>query len=192
MPKKINNQLKLTTPDLVVLSLLSECPTHGYDINQELERRDVQDWASVSRPQVYYSLKKLKALDMIIEVTDPARPEGPERQIYKITSKGKMGLTNSLGDDHWGLHRPISSFLTWMALSPYATRASINHVIHERRKFLEKEVKRERLTLKSFDTESGNMIIPAILMVELTIKQFEIELEWLKKVEKSLLKTSYK
>lgn len=190
MPNKIHSKLKLTTPDLVVLSLLSECPMHGYDINQELERRDVQDWAGVSRPQVYYSLKKLKSLEMIREIIDSEQPEGPDRQIYKITSKGKQGLTNSLGDDHWALHRPISFFLTWMALSAYATRRSIIHVIHERRKFLEKEIKREKLTFKSFETESGKMILPAILIVGLTIKQFEVELEWLKKAEKSLLNIS--
>ena len=32
---------------------------HGYQANLELERREVQDWAGISRPQVYYSLEKL-------------------------------------------------------------------------------------------------------------------------------------
>ena len=49
----------LTLPDLVVLCLLAERPMHGYELNQELERREVRDWAGISRPQVYYSLKKL-------------------------------------------------------------------------------------------------------------------------------------
>ena len=49
----------LTTPDLVLLSLLAERPMHGYQANLELERREVRDWAGISRPQVYYSLEKL-------------------------------------------------------------------------------------------------------------------------------------
>ena len=49
-------------PDLVLLSLLAEQPMHGYQANLELERRQVQDWAGVSRPQVYYSLEKLARL----------------------------------------------------------------------------------------------------------------------------------
>ena len=49
----------LTIPDLVVLGLLSEGPMHGYEIVAELERREVKDWAGISRPQVYYSLDKL-------------------------------------------------------------------------------------------------------------------------------------
>ncbi len=52
-------KLALTTPDLVLLSLLAERPMHGYQANLELERREIRDWAGISRPQVYYSLEKL-------------------------------------------------------------------------------------------------------------------------------------
>jgi DNA-binding PadR family transcriptional regulator len=45
---------ELTTPDLVLLSLLAERTMHGYEANQELERREVRHWAGISRPQVYY------------------------------------------------------------------------------------------------------------------------------------------
>src|SRR5260370_23716288 len=48
----------LSTADLVLLSLLAERPMHGYQANLELERREIHDWANVSRPQVYYSLEK--------------------------------------------------------------------------------------------------------------------------------------
>ena len=47
MPAK---KRELTVPDLVLLSLLAEQPMHGYQANTELERRQVQDWAGISRP----------------------------------------------------------------------------------------------------------------------------------------------
>ena len=56
---------ELTTPDLVLLSLLAERPMHGYQANAELERREVRDWAGISRPQVYYSLEKLERLGLV-------------------------------------------------------------------------------------------------------------------------------
>ena len=56
---------KWTTPDLVILSLLAERGMHGYEVNLELERRCVRDWAGISRPQVYYSLEKLAAAGLI-------------------------------------------------------------------------------------------------------------------------------
>ena len=49
----------LTTPDLIALSLLAERPMHGYELTRVLEYRDVEDWAAISKPQVYYSLRKL-------------------------------------------------------------------------------------------------------------------------------------
>ena len=58
-------RLTLTTPDLVLLSLLAERPMHGYEANLELERRCIRDWAAISRPQVYYSLEKLAAAGFI-------------------------------------------------------------------------------------------------------------------------------
>ena len=56
---RAKKKLGLTTPDLVLLSLLAERPMHGYQANAELVRREIRDWAGISRPQVYYSLEKL-------------------------------------------------------------------------------------------------------------------------------------
>ena len=41
MPR--NKPSSLTTPDLVLLSLLAERPMHGYQANTELERREWRD-----------------------------------------------------------------------------------------------------------------------------------------------------
>lgn len=178
----------LTTPDLVVLSLLSEMPMHGYDINAELKRRDVEDWAPVSRPQVYYSLKKLYSSNLISEASDKFPVEGPERQIYRITKKGKKALSDNLNNPNWATQRPLSAFLTWLALSTHTDKDTISRIISERKKFLTFQLNKEKDTLKSFEHEADNpMLTPAILMVELTIKQFELELNWLKNVESKLL-----
>lgn len=74
-----------------------------------------------------------------------------------------------------------------MALSPHVAKKSIVRMINERQRFLEGEIKREKLTFKTFKNETGPMIVPAMLMVGLTIKQFATELLWLKKVKKMLL-----
>ena len=63
MPK--NKSSSLTTPDLVLLSLLAERPMHGYQANAELERREWRDWVEISRPQLYYSMEKLARTGMI-------------------------------------------------------------------------------------------------------------------------------
>src|SRR5947209_4747953 len=71
----------LTTPDLVLLSLLAERPMHGYQANLELERRQVRDWAGISRPQIYYSLEKLEKLGLVRARASDVPGAGPERKI---------------------------------------------------------------------------------------------------------------
>ena len=57
-----------------------------------------------------------------------------------------------------------------------------------RREFLEKEVSREKEVLASILEEVGHPYHEAVWMVELTIKQFEVELRWLKKLAEELPK----
>src|SRR5437773_3375924 len=85
-------RVDLTTPDLVLLSLLAERPMHGYQANLELERRQIRDWAGVSRPQVYYSLDKLERLRLIRPRESEGPPPGPERRMYSTTAAGRTAL----------------------------------------------------------------------------------------------------
>src|SRR5437016_11712305 len=94
-------RLALTTPDLVLLSLLAERPLHGYQANLELERREIRDWANLSRPQVYYSLEKLARAGLIrvAETGEPA--EGAERSTFETSVKGRAGQAKALERQEW-------------------------------------------------------------------------------------------
>src|ERR1700683_2846888 len=87
----------LTTPDLVLLSLLAERPMHGYQANLLLEQRQVRDWAGISRPQVYYSLEKLLRTGLLREVEGREAAAGPERRVVATTAKGRAALGGALG-----------------------------------------------------------------------------------------------
>ena len=87
----------LTTPDLVLLSLLAERPMHGYEANLELERRQVRDWAGISRPQVYYSLEKLAKLGLLRPANSDERAAGPERSVFTTSARGRTALAKRLG-----------------------------------------------------------------------------------------------
>src|SRR5258708_13550795 len=81
-PKK---QAILTIPDLVLLSLLAERPMHGYEANLEMERRDIRDWAAISRPQVYYSLEKLSPPRFPRQNNNPTPPPRPRPAVSHTT-----------------------------------------------------------------------------------------------------------
>ena len=179
-------RLALTTPDLVLLSLLAERPMHGYQANLELERREIRDWAGISRPQVYYSLEKLARAGLIraSETDEPAA--GPERSAYQTTAKGRAALADALEREEWTTQRERPLFLTWIALSWQARAGIFQRQLERRRKFLEKELLREKETLRSILEEVGHANHEAVWMVSLMIEQFQVELRWLKKLHREL------
>jgi DNA-binding PadR family transcriptional regulator len=173
---------ELTVPDLVLLSLLAEQPMHGYQANLELERRQVQDWAGISRPQVYYSLEKLARLGLVADAGDPEPALGPERRIFSTTAKGRTTLAASLEREDWTTQRDRPPFLTWMALSWQAQPGVFQKQIQRRQEFLKAELAREAATLHAVEKEVGHRFHEAVWMVRLVIEQFRTELSWLRKV----------
>jgi DNA-binding PadR family transcriptional regulator len=178
--------LALTTPDLVLLSLLAERPMHGYQANLELERREIRDWAGISRPQVYYSLEKLARAELIrsLETDEPAA--GPERSTFETTAKGRAALADALEREEWARERDRPAFLTWLALSWQARPGVFQSQLQRRRSFLEKEIEREKETLRSILEEVGHAHHEAVWMVSLMIEQFKVELRWLARLEREL------
>src|SRR5882757_3010508 len=181
-------KLELTTPDLVLLSLLAERPMHGYQANLELERREIRDWEGISRPQVYYSLEKLARAGLIrgSETGEPAA--GPERSAFESSAKGKAALAAALEREEWATQRERPAFLTWVALSWQARPGVFEKQIERRREFLAKEVLREKEVLASILEEVGHPYHEAVWMVGFMIEQFQVELRWLEKVTRELPK----
>ncbi|HXJ06568.1 MAG TPA: PadR family transcriptional regulator [Candidatus Acidoferrum sp.] len=186
--KKIGNRVphKLTTPDLVLLSLLAERPMHGYQANAELERREIRDWAGISRPQVYYSLEKLARTGLIrsLETDEPA--SGPERSSFETTAKGRAALAYALERADWTTQRDRPPFLTWVALSWQARPGVVQEQIRRRQAFLQQQLAHEKETLRSILGEVGHPYHEAVWMVRLMIEQFRTELRWLKTVAREM------
>lgn len=177
---------ELTTPDLVLLSLLAERPMHGYQANLELERRQVRDWVGISRPQVYYSLEKLAGRGLIRAVDSADPVAGPERRAFVTSAKGRKALADALERAEWTVERERPAFLTWMALSWQARPGVFQQQLRRRRKFLEKELAREQDTLRAIRREVGHRFHEAVWVVSLTILQFRVELRWLKKLSQEV------
>jgi DNA-binding PadR family transcriptional regulator len=177
---------ELTTPDLVLLSLLAERPMHGYGANLELERRQVRDWAGISRPQVYYSLEKLARLGLVRAGENDAPQAGPERQVFASAAKGRAALADALEREDWTTQRERPPFLTWVALSWQARPGVFQKQLERRRAFLEKELARESETLRAIRKEVGHRFHEAVWMVSLTMQQFRVELKWLRKLSREV------
>src|SRR5579862_1224762 len=177
---------KLTTPDLVLLSLLAERPMHGYAANAELQRREVRDWAGISRPQVYYSVDKLLRLGLVRAVGSDEPQLGPDRRVVATTARGREALASALERDDWAEQRERPPFLTWMALSWLARPGIVKRQLQRRRKYLDQQLSRERSTHRAVVNEVGHESHEAVWMIKLMIAHFETELRWLDEVERDL------
>jgi DNA-binding PadR family transcriptional regulator len=185
-PVRARQKASLTTPDLVLLSLLAERSMHGYQANLELERREIRDWAGISRPQVYYSLQKLARAGMIRGLASGEPAAGPERKTYETTAKGRTALADALEREEWATQRDRPPFLTWMALSWQARPGVLQNQIRRRRQFLEQELAREKEVLRSILEEVGHPYHEAVWTVSFVMDQFKVELRWLKKLEREV------
>jgi DNA-binding PadR family transcriptional regulator len=181
-----NKKSTLTTPDLVLLSLLAERSMHGYEANLELERRCIRDWAAISRPQVYYSLEKLAAAGFIRKMQSSEPAAGPERTVFETTPKGRVATVDALEREDWTNQRDHPVFPTWIALSWLARPGVFREQLRRRRKFVELELVREKETLRSILKEVGHAHHEAVWMVSLMIEQFRTELKWLRKLQREL------
>jgi DNA-binding PadR family transcriptional regulator len=172
----------LTTPDLVVLSLLAERPMHGYEVNAELARRQVRDWAAVSRPQIYYSLDKLARAGLVRASGSDAPAAGPERRVFSTTPAGVAALADALEREAWTTAAEQPPFLTWMALSWLARPGVFKRQVQRRREFLTAELAREQATLRAVRQEVGHEFHEAVWMLRLMIQKMRAELRWLDRV----------
>jgi DNA-binding PadR family transcriptional regulator len=181
---------KLTTPDLVLLSLLAERPMHGYEANALLEFRKVRDWAGVSRPQVYYSLDKLARSELVRPVPGGDDAGGPERKVFETTARGRAALADALDREDWTEQNERPAFLTWLALSWQCRPGIFLKQIGRRRQFLERELVRRQEILAAVRKEVGHRFHEAVWMLSLDIDQVRTELRWIGKVAREFPKRS--
>ena len=176
----------LTVPDLVLLSLLAERQMHGYDLVRELDRREVRDWAEVSRAHVYYALRKLAASSLIqgaaLSPTMDVTARGPNRRVYALTAAGRGAYHAALARAEWATQRPAPGFRTWWVLAAQATPALRAEQLARRRDFLEGELARERATLCEMANFTGPAAAAGRQIIDLVIRQFATELRWLDSV----------
>lgn len=179
---RISKAVDPTLADLVVLGLVSHRPMHGYELNQELQKDGAQEWACVSRAQIYYSIRKLLRKKWL-EACDSGRSGGPERLKVQTTAAGRKAMQRTLRESWWAQQRERSPFATWFALSVMTGSSELSAGLRERRGFLRDQIARERETRKSLDSAGESA---GALLCELAVRRLETELAWINEVEQAV------
>jgi DNA-binding PadR family transcriptional regulator len=116
----------MTTTELAILSLISEKPRYGYELEQVIEQRGMREWTEIGFSSIYYILKKLEDKQMITSRVQ-AKSSGPPRKVFKITEEGQRGLyEGALETLHTPGHNPRPFLLGLSVLHLYEREVVMN------------------------------------------------------------------
>jgi len=82
---------ELSNAEAALLGLLSEGPMYPYQIEQEVEYRDMRSWTELSMSAIYKVLVKLEKKGLVLR-TNEVSPENRLRKRYEISGDGKKAL----------------------------------------------------------------------------------------------------
>jgi len=97
----------MTNAELAILSLISEVPHHGYEIEQVIKERGMREWTAIGFSSIYYLLKKLEKANLVESELVPTQGRGKARRVYQITPEGRTVLREAMLDV---LSRPQKNF----------------------------------------------------------------------------------
>lgn len=81
----------MTNAELIVLGMLAEGDSYGYQIETRIKERNIRKWADIGFSSIYYVLDKLEKHGMVISVQQESA-QGPSRRIFTITENGRQRL----------------------------------------------------------------------------------------------------
>lgn len=89
MPSEDAKSRDCTGAGLLLLGLLAEMPRHGYQLEQEIERRRMREWTRIGFSSIYFVLGKLKRAGLV-SAKNPAGAKA--RNTFKLTAAGRRVL----------------------------------------------------------------------------------------------------
>jgi len=161
--------------EITVLGLLLEKPMYGYEIHQEIKRREMDYWAKIKLPSIYNTLTRLEEQELIQSGKEKVG-KMPERNVYSITPAGREKLqelvTSFLRDED----RPEWNFGLAVAFLFGAPRETVLEILQHRREELTKHLahlEQER------DTHRDKIPFNWGMLIENGHKHMQLELDWL-------------
>ena len=163
---------ELTDAELLLLGLVAEMPRHGYELEQEIERRGMREWTQIGFSSVYFVLGKLEKAGLVAA----EKPAGAKaRKTFSVTGDGKRALVERTKGALAGYRATYSSLLLGMAHWSELGREEALEALAARRGAVEAE--RERLAGVRLERQPMPDHVEAIF--EFSLGQLEAEAQWI-------------
>jgi len=168
-----------------LLGILSERERHGYDLKDAFDERVGEFWA-LNFGQIYSTLDRLER-EGLVEKRSEAQEKRPDRNIYRITSKGRREL------DDW-LSRPVvrpralrdELFIKLLFHDPDDREALLDLIQKQKHVYM---AHMQALTRRKFElskrSDRAELFVTEFLM-DAALFHAEADLKWLGQTEQKL------
>jgi DNA-binding PadR family transcriptional regulator len=126
----------MTNAELVILSLIAECPRHGYDLEKVIEERGMRNWTEIAFSSIYFLLNKLVKEGLVIGCSQPAVGRGPAKKVYSITKTGIIELKEGVRAGLSAKEPGTQAFMLGLSCLPLLPQDEVLNALRERKLFL--------------------------------------------------------
>lgn len=165
----------LSNTETALLGLLNDGAKHPYQIEQEVQQRDMRYWTDLSQSSIYKLLPKLEERGIVVSETEISE-ENRARKIYTITKEGRKALKAKIKEligepEHikWSVDIAISN------LSTLTPREAVK-ALQQYRKGVEQRIKGYKALNEYF--ASANCPDYRFGLATRPIRIYEGELKW--------------
>ena len=164
----------LTDAELLLLGLVAEMPRHGYQLDQEIERRGMREWTQIGFSSVYFVLGKLEKGGLV----SAKKPVGAKaRKTFKLTAAGRRTLVAQTVAALRSYRPTYSSVLLGMIHWPLLEREEALQAMKARGEAIDAEI--SRVANIQADTQPLPDFVDALF--EFSIGQLKAEAEWIER-----------
>ena len=172
----------MTNAEIAILSLVSEAPRHGYEIEQTIEERGMREWTEIGFSSIYYLLKKLEKTGLVKSQLIPTHGRGSARRVYQITPKGRAALNEATLEALSQPKQSYPSILLGIANLPLLSPEQTEGALRSYREGLA-----ERLEQITAQAESQRPLPDHVdLLFDYSLMTLEAEKNWVTKVIRKL------
>jgi DNA-binding PadR family transcriptional regulator len=87
--------MSVTAAEAALLGLLTEGAKYPYQIEKDIQFRDMRYWTELSMSTIYKSLTKLETMDLVESATELS-DGNRARKVYQLTPEGKEAFRDTL------------------------------------------------------------------------------------------------
>lgn len=165
----------LTNAEMLVLGLVAEMPRHGYQIEQEIDRRAMRQWTQIGFSSIYFVLGKLER-EGLISAQKPVSAKA--RKTFTLTSMGRSILVEQTLAALGGYQPTYSSVLAGMIHWPVLGREDALGALEARLETVRAELERQR----KIQVEQQPLPDYIEAIFDFSVGQLAAETEWIVRI----------